>query len=139
VNPETGKRHNVSPHRLFGEIRGPKSNEELAVMEKAIHISDLAHYTFLANLKSGLTEEEVTNKANEILTAHGVVDRIILIHSRPEATYPYFPGPTVIQKPNPVAFSPESTGTLGYGAQMIRAYWWEEPKDVLQEDVRAMG
>jgi len=120
----------VESHRLFGEIRGPKSDEELAVMEKAIRISDLAHYTFLANLKPGSTEEEVANKANEILTAHDVIDRIILIHSRPEMAYPYRPGPTVIDKPNPVTFSPEFTRNQGYGAQMIRAYWWDEPEGV---------
>ena len=123
----------VESHRLFGEIRGPKSAEELAVMEKAIHISDLAHYTFLANLKPGLTEEEVAGKANEILTAHDIVDRIILIHSRPEAGYPYRPGPNIIEKPNPVTFSPEFTRNLGYGAQMIRAYWWEEPEGVYKK------
>jgi len=123
----------VESHRLFGEIRGPKSAEELAVMEKAISISDLAHTTFLANLKPGLTEEEVANKANEILTAHDIVDRIVLIHSRPEAAYPYRPGPTVIKKPNPVTFSPEFTRNLGYGAQMIRAYWWEEPEGIYKK------
>lgn len=123
----------VESHRLFGEIRGPKSAEELAVMEKAISISDLAHNTFLANLKPGLTEEEVANKANEVLTAHDIVDRIILIHSRPEAAYPYRPGPTVIKKPNPVTFSPEFTRNLGYGAQMIRAYWWEEPEGIYKK------
>ncbi|MCK4863276.1 MAG: aminopeptidase P family N-terminal domain-containing protein, partial [Dehalococcoidales bacterium] len=36
----------VEAHRLFGEIRGPKSPEELAVMKEAIRISDLAHTTF---------------------------------------------------------------------------------------------
>jgi Xaa-Pro aminopeptidase len=120
----------VEAHRLFGEIRGPKSGEELAIMENAIRISDLAHYTFLANLKPGLTEEQVVSKANEVLTAHDIIDRIILIHSRPEAAYPYRPGPTLIQKPNPVTFSPEFTRNAGYGAQMIRGYWWEEPKGV---------
>lgn len=120
----------MEAHRLFGEVRGPKSDEELAVMDKAIRISDQAHYTFLANLRPGLTEEEVASKANEILTAHNVIDRIILIHSRPEATYPYRPGPTVIQKSNPVTFSPEFTRTQGYGAQMIRAFWWDEPEGV---------
>ena len=120
----------VEAHRLFGEIRGPKSPEELAVMEKAIRISDLAHYHFLTHLKPGMTEVEAAGKANEILDAHGAGDRIILIHSRPEMAYPSFPGPTVIQKPNPVTFSPEFTRKLGYGAQMIRAYWWEEPKGV---------
>jgi Xaa-Pro aminopeptidase len=123
----------VEAHRLFGEIRGPKSSEELAVMEKAIRISDLAHYSFLANLKPGITEEEAAGKTNEILDAHGIGDRIILIHSRPEMAYPYFPGPTVIQKPNPVTFSPEFTRKLGYGAQMIRAYWWETPKGVYEK------
>ena len=123
----------VEAHRLFGEVRGPKSNEELAVMEKAIRISDIAHYTFLAHLKPGVTEEEAAGKANEILEAHGVGDRIMLIHSRPEMVYPYPPGPTVIQWPNPVTFSPEFTRKLGYGAQMIRAYWWEEPKGAYRE------
>jgi Xaa-Pro aminopeptidase len=123
----------VESHRLFGEIRGPKSREELAIMENAIRISDLAHYTFLANLKPGLTEEQVVGKANDVLTAHDIIDRIILIHSRPEAAYPYRPGPTVIQKPNPVTFSPEFTRNAGYGAQMIRGYWWEEPKGIYKK------
>ncbi len=118
----------VEAHRLFGEIRGPKSAEELAVMGEAIRISDLAHTTFLANLKPGLTEAEVADKANEILTANDIIDRIILIHSRPEAPYPYRPGPTVIKKPNPITFSPEFTRNAGYGAQMIREYWWEKPE-----------
>jgi Xaa-Pro aminopeptidase len=123
----------VEAHRLFGEIRGPKSDEELAVIRKAMQISDMAHYAFLANLKPGLTEEEVAGKANEILDANGVGDRIILIHSNPDLVYPHIPGPTVIRKPNPVTFSPEFTRKLGYGAQMIRAYWWEEPEGVYRE------
>ena len=87
----------VESHRLFGEIRGPKSPEELAVMRKAIEISDVAHYTFLANLKPGITEAEAAAPAVEYLNSHGVGDRIILIHSRPEATYPHRPGPAVIK------------------------------------------
>jgi Xaa-Pro aminopeptidase len=117
----------VEAHRLFGEVRGPKSAEELAVMQKAIQISDIAHYAFLTNLKPGMTEIEAARAAVEVLDSHGVGDRIILIYHRPEATYPNRPGPAVIQKPNPVTFSPEFTRNLGYGAQMIRAYWWEEP------------
>jgi Xaa-Pro aminopeptidase len=123
----------VESHRLFGEIRGPKSAEELAVMENAIHISDLAHYAFLANLRPGLTEEKVTARANEVLNDHDIIDRIILIHSRPDAPYPYRPGSTLIQKPNPVTFSPEFTRNAGYGAQMIRGYWWEEPKGIYKK------
>jgi Xaa-Pro aminopeptidase len=118
----------VEAHRLYGEIRGSKSAEELAVMEKARHVSDLSHYTFLANLKPGCTEMEVAGKANAILDEHGVIDRIILIHTNPAIVYPGKPGPSLITKPNPVIFSPEFTRTLGYGAQMIRTYCWEEPK-----------
>jgi Xaa-Pro aminopeptidase len=120
----------VEAHRLFGEIRGPKSPEELAVMRRAIEVSDIAHYTFLANLKPGLSEIEAAAPAVEYLNTHGVGDRIILIHSQPEATYPNRPGPAVIDYPNPVTFSPEFTMNRGYGAQMIRAYWWEKPKGV---------
>jgi Xaa-Pro aminopeptidase len=123
----------VESHRLFGEIRGPKSAEELALLQKAIQISDMAHYTFLSNLKSGITEEEAVRDAVEVLNSHGVGDRIILIHSQPEATYLNWPGPAVIQKPNPVTFSSEFTRQLGYGAQMIRAYWWEEPQGIYKK------
>jgi Xaa-Pro aminopeptidase len=120
----------VESHRLFGEIRGSKSAEELELMQRAIQISDLAHYTFLANLKPGMTEAEAAQKAIDVLNSHGVGDRIILIHTLPEANYPNRPGPTVIRKPNPVTFSPEFTLNRGYGAQMIRAYWWEEPQGI---------
>ncbi len=123
----------VEAHRLFGEIRGPKSAEELAVMQKAIQISDLSHYVFLLNLKDGLTELEATRESINVLDTHGIGDRIILIHSQPEATYPNRPGPAVIRRPNPVTYSPEFTRNLGYGAQMIRAYWWEEPKGIFKK------
>ncbi len=123
----------VEAHRLFGEVRGPKSEEELVEIQKAIKISDLAHYTFLANLKSGRTEAEVSDPAVAVLDAKGVGDRIILIHSKPEATYPNWPGPAVITSPNPVTYSPEFSRAVGYGAQMIRAYWWEEPAGIYKK------
>ena len=123
----------VETHRLFGEIRGPKSAEELAAMENAIRISDLAHIAFLSHLKPGLTEEQAVAKANEVLTAHDVIDRIVLIHTRPDAPYPTRPGPAVIQKPHPVTLSPEFTLAAGYGAQMIREYWWEAPRGVYKK------
>jgi Xaa-Pro aminopeptidase len=123
----------VESHRLFGEIRGPKSAEELAVMQEAIRISDLAHYAFLNALKPGITEAQAAAAANKVMDEHDIVDRIVLIHSRPEAPYPTRPGPFVIQKPNPVTFSPEFTRGAGYGAQMIREYWWEEPKGVYKK------
>lgn len=117
-------------HRLFGEIRGPKSVEELAIMKKAITISDMAHYAFLANLKPGMTESEAASSAIEVLDSHDVGDRIILIHTRPEAAYPNRPGQVIIQEPNPVTFTPEFARNKGYGAQMVRAYWWDEPRGI---------
>ena len=126
----------IEAHRFFGEIRGPKSAEELTMMGKAIKISDMAHYTFLAHLRPGMTEVEAAAKAVEVLDSHGVGDRIILIHSQPEAAYPNRPGPAVIRKPNPITFSPEFTMQVGYGAQMIRSYWWDEPKGTYKEMFR---
>jgi Xaa-Pro aminopeptidase len=129
----------VEAHRLFGEVRGPKSDAELDVMEKAIRISDIAHYTFLANLKPGITEIEASAEANAILEQNGVGDRIILIHSRPEMAYPSAPGPSIIRKPNPVTFSPEFTRQAGYGAQMIRAYAWEKPEGEYKRMLEVCG
>ena len=134
----------VDAHRFFGEIRGPKSDEEMNMIRRAMKISDMAHYTFLSNLKPGITEAQAAAKAIEVLNEHGVGDRIILIHSRPEAVYPNLPGQSVIQKPDAVTFSPEFTMQAGYGAQMIRSYWWEEPKGIyktmfqLWKDMRQM-
>ena len=122
----------VEARRLFGEIRGAKSDEELAVMQNAIQISDMAHYAFLSTVKSGMTELEATAKAIQVLDTQGIGDRIVLCHTQPEAAYPNRPGPAIIQKPNPITFSPEFTRTRGYGAQMIRAYWWEKPQGVYQ-------
>jgi Xaa-Pro aminopeptidase len=120
----------VESHRLFGEVRGPKSQEELVEMQKAIKISDLAHYAFLANIKSGMSEAEVAARADEVMDQKGVGDRIVLIHSQPEAVYPNRPGQAVIRFPNPVTFSPEFSRNAGYGAQMIREYWWEAPAGI---------
>lgn len=129
----------VESHRLFGEIRGRKSAEELAMIDRAIQISDMAHHVFLANLRPGMTQAEAAAPAVEVLDTHGVGDRIILIHSRPEAVFPNRPGPTVINKPDPVTFSPEFTMQVGYGAQMIRSYWWEQPKGIYQEMFQLWG
>ncbi len=118
----------VEAHRFFGEIRGPKSDEELALIEKAITISDMVHYTFLSNLKPGVKEIEVANKAVEVANSHGIGDRIVLINSRPEIVYPYIPGQTVIEKGNPVIWGPEFTRNEGGGAQMFRSYWWKKPQ-----------
>lgn len=118
----------VEAHRFFGEIRGPKSEEELALIEKAITISDMVHYTFLANLKPGAREIEVANKAVEVANSHGIGDRIILINSRPEIVYPLMPGQTIIEKGNRIIWGPEFTRNEGGGVQMIRTYCWEKPK-----------
>ena len=120
----------VEAHRMFGEIRGPKSDEELSVMAKAIQISDMAHYAFLSHLKPGMTEIDAAAPANDILNANDVSDRIILIHSQPELVYPRAPTRAVIQPSSPVTFSPEFTRRRGYGAQMIRGYWWEQPTGI---------
>lgn len=120
----------VDAHRLYGEIRVRKSEEELNQMKNAIRISDFAHYAFLSNLRPGMTEVEAAAKTNELLDYYDVGDRIILIHSQPEAVYPNRPTNAVIRYPNPVTFSPEFSRNAGYGAQMIRSYWWEKPQGV---------
>jgi Xaa-Pro aminopeptidase len=118
----------VEAHRFLGEIRGPKSDEELALIEKAITISDMVHYTFLANLRPGVREIDAANKAVDVANSHGIGDRIILINSRPEIVYPYIPGQTIIEKTNPVIWGPEFTRNEGGGSQMFRTYCWEKPK-----------
>jgi Xaa-Pro aminopeptidase len=57
----------VECHRLFGEICRPKGTEEPALIHKAIQISDMAHYTFLAypNIFPGKNNDNI--KTNQYL------------------------------------------------------------------------
>ena len=118
----------VDVTRWLTEMRAQKSHEEIKVMEEAIRIGELAQRTFLANLKPGVTEEEVVGKVEDVIRAHGVEKRLWLINSTPEIAWPWLPGKTRIRKPNPVSFSPEFARTEGYAFQAIRTYCWEEPK-----------
>ena len=118
----------VDVTRGLTEMRAQKSPEEIEVMEEAIRIGELAQRTFLANLKSGMTEEEIVGKVEDVVRAHGVEKRLWLINSTPEIAWPWLPGKTRIRKPNPVSFSPEFARTEGYAFQAIRTYCWEEPK-----------
>ena len=97
-------------------------------MKEAIRIGELAQRTFLANLKSGMKEEEVVGKVEDVVRANGVEERLWLVSSAWEMPYPDFPSGTIIQRPNPVVFSSEFTRTQGYGCQVVRTYCWEEPK-----------
>jgi Xaa-Pro aminopeptidase len=126
-------------HRLIGEIRGPKSDEELELIQKAITISDMVHYTFLANLKPGVKEIEVANKAIDVANAHGVGDKIVLINNRQEIVYPYSPGQNILDKSSPVIWGPEFTRTEGGGAQMFRTYCWEKPTGDLKKMFEMCG
>ena len=118
----------VEAARLLSELRGPKSNEELALMQEAIRIGELAQRTFLAHLKPGMKEQEVVGKVEDVVRSNGVDLRLWLISSTPELPYPELPGETVIQKPNPVVFSSEFVRKNGYASQAVRTYCWEEPQ-----------
>jgi Xaa-Pro dipeptidase len=118
----------VDVTRWLTEIRVQKSSEEIRLMEDAIRIGELAHRTFLANLKPGMTEEEVVAHVEKVARANGVERRLWLINSTPEIAWPWLPGKTRIRKSNPVSFSPEFARTEGYAFQAIRTYCWEEPK-----------
>jgi len=118
----------VEVTRVLSEIRGPKSSEEISLMEEAIRIGELAQRTFLANLKPGVKEQEVVGKVEDVVRSNGVDLRLWLMSSTPELPYPDLPGENIIQKPNPVVFSSEFVRTKGYGCQVVRTYCWEEPK-----------
>jgi len=113
---------------VLSKIRGPKSREEIRLMEEAIRIAELAQRAFLSNLRPGLQEQAVVGKVEDVVRANGVDQRLWLIASDPENTSADLPGTTIIQRPNPVAFSSEFARTRGYSAQVVRTYCWDEPK-----------
>jgi Xaa-Pro aminopeptidase len=118
----------VEARKLFSRVRAPKSSEELAYIQEAIRVSTLAHQTFRDNLKTGMEDREIAGIVEGVMTANGANKRIILFSGSSEMPFARFPGRTLIEKPNPVAFSPEFDMVQGYAAQMIRTYCWEEPK-----------
>jgi Xaa-Pro aminopeptidase len=118
----------VEVRRMLSEIRGPKSSEEIRLMEEAIRIGELAQRTFLAHLKPGLKEQEVVGKVEDVVRSNGIDLRLWLMSSTPELPYPDLPGENIIRKPNPVVFSSEFVRTTGYACQVVRTYCWEEPK-----------
>jgi Xaa-Pro aminopeptidase len=118
----------VEAASLLGAVRTPKSGEEIKLIEEAVRIGELAQRTFLSNLKPGMKEEEVVGKVEDVIRANGVDLRLWLMLSAPGTPYPDIPGDTLIQRPNPVAFSSEFVRTRGYGCQVVRTYCWEEPK-----------
>lgn len=134
----------VDATRLLGKIRGPKSSEEIKLIEEAVRINELAQRTFLANLKPGMKEQEVVAKVEEVVRANGVDRRIWLTSSSPEIPYPDLPGDIIIRRPNPVLFSAEFVRTRGYASQTVRTYCWEEPKGeskrmwAVQEELKRM-
>lgn len=129
----------VDAHRFLGEIRGPKSEEEMELIHKSITISDMVHYTFLANLKPGVKEIEVANKAIDVANAHGIADKIVLINNRQKIVYPYMPGQNIIEKSSPVIWGPEFTRAEGGGSQMFRTYCWEKPTGDLKKMFEMCG
>lgn len=78
----------VEASMLLGRIRGPKSSEEIKLIEEAIRIGELAQRTFLANLKPGMKEEEVVGKVEDVARANGIDLRLWLMSCVPEIPYP---------------------------------------------------
>lgn len=122
--------HLVEARKMCSEIRACKSDEELALMEEAIRVQELAQRTFIANIKKGLTELELLGKVEEVLTANNVGKKqiIFMISSISEPGNIHGPGQAIIKSPNPLSFSPEFAMKRGYAAQVQRMYCWEEPK-----------
>jgi len=118
----------IDVRRMLSEIRGPKSSEEIRLIEEAIRIGELAQRTFLAHLKPGLKEQEVVGKVEDVVRSNGVDLRLWLVTGTPELPYPDLPGENIIEMHNPIAFSSEFVRTKGYACQVIRTYCWEEPK-----------
>jgi Xaa-Pro aminopeptidase len=118
----------VEVTRWLSEMRAQKSSEEIHQMENAVRIGELVQRAFLAHLKTGMKEEAVVAKVEEVARSNGVEKRLWLMNSTPEIPWPWVPGKTIIKKPNPVVFSPEFAMTEGYACQVIRTYCWEEPK-----------
>ena len=120
----------VEARQMCSKIRAAKSNEELAFMEEAIRVQELAQRTFLSNLRSGLTELEVVGKVESVMTANEVGKHqfIFQIVSRPEEGGIHGPGNSLIEKSIALSFSPEYAMRRGYACQAQRMYCWEEPK-----------
>jgi Xaa-Pro aminopeptidase len=120
----------VEARKLFSKIRACKSDEELVFMAEARRVQELAQRTFLANLRSGLTEMEIVSKVQEVMTVNGVGKHqfIFVIESSPEDGGIHWTGHSLVEKSIALSFSPEFAMTQGYACQVGRMYCWKEPK-----------
>ncbi len=122
----------------MAKIRGPKSKEEIVLIEDAIDLGASLQKVFTDNLKPGMTEQAVVGKVMDMAKAHGVESALWLTITNEETVYPYMAGENIIRRELPVTFSTEFEIMGGYSCQIARMYCWEKPNDLYRNmlDVR---
>jgi Xaa-Pro aminopeptidase len=122
----------------MAEIRGPKSKEEIELMEEAITLGAQLQKVFTDNLRPGMTEQTVVGKVMDIAKANGVESALWLTVSNEEMVYPYMAGEHIIRRELPVTFSTEFEIMGRYSCQIARMYSWEKPEGLYKDmlDVR---
>ncbi|MCG6535246.1 MAG: M24 family metallopeptidase [Syntrophales bacterium LBB04] len=128
----------VDVTQAMEDLRGPKSKEEMTLIRKSAGIAQASHRLVAREMNNGITEEVLMARVEEELRERGAERTFYLISSSPGGFYPYIPSKHRLDGRTPVLFSAEVSGPGGYWTQMVRTFFWNEPRGALMDMYKAL-
>ncbi|HET8522205.1 MAG TPA: aminopeptidase P family protein [Thermomicrobiales bacterium] len=117
------------------ELRAVKDADELAVLERAIRLTDAIFVDIVANLKPGMTEREIAWRIEREMRERGAEGPAFetIVASGPHAARPHHtPSDRRIQEGEPIIID-MGARIAGYNADLTRTVWLGQPDARLQE------
>ena len=124
----------ISVGEAINEIRAIKTPDEIAIIERAIHITDEAFERVSATIQQGDTERAVAFRLDMAMRELGATGYSFptIVASGPNAALPHHePSDREIQEGEPIVID---MGAMvdGYCADLTRTVWFGEPNDTLR-------
>lgn len=119
---------------LLADLRVLKSPEEIALLERAIAITDRAFERVAADLRAGETERELAWRLDTAMREFGATGNAFptIVASGPNAALPHHtPGDRRIQPGEPIVID-MGAALLGYNADLTRTVWVGEPNELIR-------
>ncbi len=119
---------------LINDLRAIKAPDEIAVLERAIHITDEAFERVAATIKEGDTEREIALRLDTTMRELGATGSSFptIVASGPNAARPHHePSDRQILAGEPIVIDMGAV-VDGYCADLTRTTWVGEPNEVLR-------
>jgi Xaa-Pro aminopeptidase len=122
-------------HNLVETLRAVKDPDELALIRKAISISDSAFNTVSARIEPGMTEKQVAWEIEKTMRGLGAGDKAFgsIVAAGPNGALAHaVPGDRPIQEGEPIVID-MGAHLQGYSSDMTRTIFLGEPTDKFKE------